>query len=218
MISPSGFRTAESLQLEVSGIKLRDPLLSYKSAPKAKIRFIEPMYAMLVNELPEGSDWFYEVKLDGYRCLAGRDAAKVTLWSRRQNLFTDQFPQIARACERIPKDTLLDGEIVALDEKGRVSFNLLQHHRSQAQALRFYAFDILIYGGRSLLKLPLESRREALKEVFKDIDRAGPIALSETMNARPAELVRLGGARIASGVRSLLLLFCCVEQLPGSFI
>ena len=93
--------------------------------PKAKIRFIEPMYARLVNELPEGKEWLYEVKFDGYRCLAGRDGKGVILWSRRGNLFTTQFPHIAQACERLPPNTLLDGEIVALDANGRVSFNLL---------------------------------------------------------------------------------------------
>ena len=81
--------------------------------PKAEIRFIEPMYARLVNELPEGKEWLYEVKFDGYRCLAGRDGKGVTLWSRRGNLFTTQFPHIARACERLPPGTLVDGEIVA---------------------------------------------------------------------------------------------------------
>jgi ATP-dependent DNA ligase len=50
------------------------------------------MYARLVNELPEGKDWLYEVKFDGYRCLAGRDASGVTLWLGRGNLFTAQFP------------------------------------------------------------------------------------------------------------------------------
>ena len=64
------------------------------------------MYARLVNELPEGKDWLYEVKFDGYRCLAGRDLSDVTLWSRRENLFTAQFPHIAQACERLPSDTL----------------------------------------------------------------------------------------------------------------
>ena len=94
------------------------------------------------SKLPEGQEWLYEVKFDGYRCLAGRDSAGVTLWSRRGNLFTKQFPNIAQACERLAPSTLLDGEIVALDEKGRVSFNLLQHHRSKAQALVFYVFDV----------------------------------------------------------------------------
>lgn len=48
----------------------------------AKVRFIEPMYAMAVQKLPNGADWLYEVKSDGYRCLAGRDTKGVTLWSR----------------------------------------------------------------------------------------------------------------------------------------
>ena len=104
------------------------------------------MYARLVQSLPHGQEWLYEVKFDGYRCLAGRDSTGVTLWSRRENLFTKQFPQIAQACERLPLNTLVDGEIVALDETGRVSFNLLQHHRSKAHALVFYAlmFSLIV--------------------------------------------------------------------------
>jgi bifunctional non-homologous end joining protein LigD len=50
------------------------------------------MYARLVNELPEGKEWLYEVKFGGYRCLAGRHEKGVILWSRRGNLFTEQFP------------------------------------------------------------------------------------------------------------------------------
>ena len=86
--------------------------------PAAEVGFVEPMYALAVKNLPEGKDWFYEVKFDGYRCLAGKRSDGVTLWSRRENLFTTQFPHIARACERLPADTLLDGEIVAVDESG----------------------------------------------------------------------------------------------------
>src|SRR5688572_26948236 len=100
------------------------------------------MYARPVQQLPEGKDWLYEVKFDGYRCLAGKDSTGVTLWSRRANRFTDHFPTIATACEDLPPDTLLDGEIIALDQNGRISFNMLQHHRSQAQAILFYAFDV----------------------------------------------------------------------------
>jgi bifunctional non-homologous end joining protein LigD len=115
------------------------------------------MYALAVQKLPAGREWLYEVKevkFDGYRCLAGRDASGVTLWSRRGNLFTQQFPKVAQACERLPTNTLVDGEIVALDESGRVSFNLLQHHRSKAQALVFYAFDVLIYRWPKRAKRP----------------------------------------------------------------
>jgi bifunctional non-homologous end joining protein LigD len=147
------------------------------------------MYALPVQTLPKGNEWLYEVKFDGYRCLAGRDSTGVTLWSRRGNLFTKQFPHIAQACERLPPNTLVDGEVVALDANGRVSFNLLQHHRSKAQALLFYVFDVLAYRGRSLLNEPLEHRRRVLAEAIKG--KAAPIALSESLNASADELVRV---------------------------
>jgi ATP-dependent DNA ligase len=53
----------------------------FSSLPPIKIRFIESMYALLVQNLPKGNEWLYEVKFDGYRCLAGKDANEVTLWS-----------------------------------------------------------------------------------------------------------------------------------------
>src|SRR5438128_1116442 len=165
-------------------VKAKKPTTSAEN-----LRFIEPMYARLVHELPAGNEWLYEVKFDGYRCLAGRDASGVTLWSRRGNLFTKQFPHIAQACERLPPNTLVDGEIVALDESGRVSFNLLQHHRSKAQALVLYAFDVLIYRGRSVLSVPLYFKREVLRRIFGD-NNAAPIGLSD-IEAAPTDLIRV---------------------------
>jgi bifunctional non-homologous end joining protein LigD len=157
--------------------------------PKKQIKFIEPMYARLVNKLPEGDDWLYEVKFDGYRCLAGKDASGVTLWSRRENLFTEQFPNIAHACKRLPNVTLVDGEIVAVDESGRISFNLLQHHRSRAHALLFYVFDVLIYRGRNLLTEPFTCRRELLSKVASTGETT-PIRISETLEGSPTDLVK----------------------------
>jgi bifunctional non-homologous end joining protein LigD len=93
-----------------------------KIASAERLQFVEPMYARAVQQLPERKDWLYEVKFDGYRCLAGKDSTGVTLWSRRGNRFTDQFPTIAEACKHLPPDTLLDGEIIALDHNGPVSF------------------------------------------------------------------------------------------------
>jgi ATP-dependent DNA ligase len=119
----------------------------FNALPQTKLRFIEPMYARLVQKLPEGEDWLYEIKFDGYRCLAGRDESGVTLWSRRKN----QFPKIAQGCTRLTPGTLLDGEIVAIDETGHVSFNVLQNRRSKASAIRYYAFDLIMYRGKSLL-------------------------------------------------------------------
>jgi DNA ligase D-like protein (predicted ligase) len=162
-----------------------------KSAPTAAtLQFIEPIYAELVQKLPDGHDWFYEVKFDGYRCLAGRDARGVTLWSRRGNDFTAQFPNIAKGCEQLPSGTVLDGEIVAIDESGRISFNLLQHHRSQAQALLFYVFDVLTFRGINLVNEPLTTRREVLSKLMKPlIQKATAISFSEALDATPAELI-----------------------------
>jgi ATP-dependent DNA ligase len=145
-----------------------------------------------VQQLPEGKDWLYEVKFDGYRCLAGKDSTGVTLWSRRGNRFTEQFLTIAKACEHLPPDTLLDGEIIALDSTGRISFNQLQHHRSQAQTILFYAFDVIIHRGRSLIHIPLETRRELLSDIATDLKAHTPlIGLSDTLDIIPAELIPL---------------------------
>src|SRR5262245_48519971 len=159
--------------------------------PAAKPHFIEPMYAKPVQSLPEGADWLYEVKLDGYRCLTGRNRDGVTLWSRRGNLFTKEFPAIARACEALPPDTLVDGEVVALDKNGRISFNVMQHHRSHAQAILFYAFDLLVYRGRTLLDVPLQTRRGVLVKALSDTVRPtdSPVHMSEAFTARPSELL-----------------------------
>jgi bifunctional non-homologous end joining protein LigD len=87
-------------------------------AERVQPRFIEPMLADAVRELPDGGLWTYEAKLDGYRCLAANRNGHIVLWSRRGNGFTSRFPQIAHACEKLPPETLIDGEVVAIDESG----------------------------------------------------------------------------------------------------
>ena len=65
-----------------------------KATSVERLKFLEPMYAGSVQQLSEGEAWNHEVKLDGYRCLAGRDSTGVTLWSRRGNQLTSDFPLI----------------------------------------------------------------------------------------------------------------------------
>jgi bifunctional non-homologous end joining protein LigD len=161
-----------------------------RAAALAEVHFVEPMYARQVQTIPAGKDWIYEVKLDGYRCLMGRDSAGVTLWSRRGNDFTEQFPHIAAAGMRLPPGTLVDGEIVALDADGRISFNILQHHRPQAQALLYYIFDLIICAGQSAAALPLEKRRGLLSDLSL-AGHAGPLALTEYTDGEPATLLNV---------------------------
>jgi bifunctional non-homologous end joining protein LigD len=101
--------------------------------------FIEPMQALPVEKLPEG-DWLYEVKLDGYRALAFKDGKEVRLVSRNQKAFN--YPQLLDALKSLPAEhMILDGEIVALDEKGRSSFQLLQVFKSSEQRVPLSTFS-----------------------------------------------------------------------------
>jgi len=157
--------------------------------PKGKVKFIQPMLAKSVTELPKDRHtWVYEVKVDGYRCLVGKDHSAVKLWSRRGNLFNQDFPGLARACAALPADTLVDGEVIALDQQGRISFNLLQHRRSQASAIRFYAFDLLVYKGHSTINLGISERHDLLAQALANVD--GDVQLMQRFETSPAELIR----------------------------
>ncbi len=161
-----------------------------RALPRGKVEFNQPMLAAPAVKLPEDrAEWMYEMKLDGYRCLAGREGGRVKLWSRRANLMTKDFPNIAHACAKLPEDTLLDGEVVAIDASGRISFNLMQHRRSRAQQICLYAFDLLIYRGRKVLDLALSERRKLLIEALQGVP--DDIKLSESFDAEPAELLHL---------------------------
>jgi bifunctional non-homologous end joining protein LigD len=122
------------------------------------------MLATTAAVLPVGNEWSYEVKWDGYRTLAVKDGARVRLLSRNLNDATANYPSVADALAEVHADSvLLDGEVVAIDESGRPSFQAL-HHRA-AHAVVFYAFDVLHLNGKDLTKLPLDERRKALASV-----------------------------------------------------
>jgi bifunctional non-homologous end joining protein LigD len=156
--------------------------------PEMRIRFIEPMLSETVDELPEDSDlWSYEIKLDGYRSLALRDESGVKLYSRKKNLLNSRFPTIVKALESVEPGMILDGEIVALDDNGRPSFNLLQNSRFTAKQIHFYAFDLLVERNKNIMGLALEKRRELLAIRLEDV--ADPIRLSESIDGSPQEIV-----------------------------
>ena len=130
--------------------------------PNGKAEFVEPMECALVPKLPEGPDWTYEVKLDGYRAIGVRNSRETILYSRTHKNFNKRFPQIAEALNDLPVDTVVDGEIVALDESGRPDFHRLQHFAAEASRIRYFVFDLLILNGRDLTSLPLSERRNCL--------------------------------------------------------
>ena len=125
------------------------------------------MECLAVSKLPNGSDWVYEVKLDGYRALAVKSEGKLNLFSRRRNSFNTQYKLVFEALADLPDNTVIDGEVVALNGSGRPDFNLLQHYRTKASHIHYFVFDLLIYRNRDLTGLPLINRREIMRSVLK---------------------------------------------------
>src|SRR5580658_10101174 len=131
---------------------------------KAKAGFIEPMLLLRTEKLPEGPEWLVELKLDGYRALAIRNGGKVYLRSRNDNDFSARYPGLVKALAPMPDDTVIDGEVVALDAEGRPSFNTLQNCGSAGANLHFFIFDVLILKGKDVMGEPLVKRRELIEE------------------------------------------------------
>src|SRR5216684_2262734 len=112
-------------------------------ARKRNAAFVEPMLLLRADTLPEGNAWQYELKFDGYRALAIKTGGTILLRSRNDNDFSLRYPDIARALSSLANETVLDGEVVAIDASGKPSFNALQNHAAEA-ALHFFVFDVLI--------------------------------------------------------------------------
>jgi bifunctional non-homologous end joining protein LigD len=145
-----------------------DGQLGELSLPAMKPRFIEPMKPKLVETPPAGGDWFYELKFDGIRALAIKNEKKFALFSRNQNELGARFPEIVAAVKDLPTDEfVIDGEIVALDERGRSSFQLLQALEMEGRKapLYYYVFDFLQAEGKNLMPLPLETRKALLSKL-----------------------------------------------------
>lgn len=125
------------------------------------------MECLAVGNLPAGSQWVYEIKLDGYRAIAVKSSGKLSLFSRRRNSFNRQYSLIFEALDDLPDDTVIDGEVVALNEMGHPDFNLLQHYRAEASRIHYFVFDLLVYSNRDLTRVPLVERHEIMKSVLK---------------------------------------------------
>jgi bifunctional non-homologous end joining protein LigD len=129
------------------------------------------MECLPVEKIPEGDNWTYELKLDGYRLQAVKAGGKVILYSRRGIDLAKRFEYVAKAVASLPDDTVI--ELVALDEEGRPNFNSLQNFRSAESHIVFYAFDILIHKGHDLKQLPLSKRRAILAMAIEPSDHVG---------------------------------------------
>jgi bifunctional non-homologous end joining protein LigD len=128
----------------------------------------ELQLATLVDTAPEGDDWLHEQKFDGYRILAERTGADITLNTRNGKDWTSSFPTIEAAVAKLPVTTVtLDGEAAALLPDGRTSFQALQgSFKGAASELVYFVFDLLELDGEDIAALPLDERKARLAKLL----------------------------------------------------
>ena len=128
--------------------------------------------AKLVRTVPEGGDWLYELKYDGYRILAYLEGDGARLVTRKGNDYTGRFQEIADSLAdwAAGRAMVLDGEMVIADAEGRTDFQALQNHmrNPEGKNLTYVVFDLLALDGTDLRGRPLIERKESLEALMKD--------------------------------------------------
>jgi len=133
-------------------------------ASRVKAGFVEPMLLLRTEQLPDDlTRWSYQLKLDGYRAIAFKSGGTVRLRSRNDNDFTDRYPTVVRGLAKMPNETVIDGEVVALDDGGRPSFNALQNV-TPGMSIVYYVFDVLMLDGRDVMGETFETRQHVLEQ------------------------------------------------------
>ncbi|WP_019143896.1 ATP-dependent DNA ligase [Aeromicrobium massiliense] len=178
---------------------------SHADAPKGGARkgrrgtpppTVKPMLATLAKpgDVDDDHEWAFEMKWDGYRIVASVDGDAVRLTSRNGKDYTANYPAVADALAALDlPETVLDGEVVALDEKGVPRFGLLQNAGSGGVDLRYEVFDVLRADGRDVTDEPYAARRELLRELVPDGDVVQvPEAFAGDLEQAVEESKRLG--------------------------
>ncbi len=161
-------------------------------------RFIQPMAAKSGKGPFDDPAWLFEIKLDGYRAIAELDRASVRLYSRNGLSFAEDYPEVFSCLKTLGLKAVLDGEIVALDERDRPSFQLLQQvGLDPAVRPYFYVFDVLEFGGRNMRGKPLVGRKRALREA---VAGSGCVRYADHVEARGRDFFRLVVERELEGM------------------
>jgi bifunctional non-homologous end joining protein LigD len=181
-------RKNEILQKQNTTSSGRSQRILPSSLPERAPKFVPLMECRLVAAVPQRGNWLYEIKLDGYRAMAIKTQHATKLLSRHNHSLAARFPQIMAAVGALNvTQCALDGEIVALDPKGKPSFQQLQNARPRDPTVFFYVFDLLNYAGRELLELPLIDRKRLLERVAKSF--VEPVRLAGVFQATAADVV-----------------------------
>ena len=144
---------------------------------KAKGRFIDPMLLLRTDSLPnDGDRWEYQLKFDGYRAIAFKTGGKLHLRSRNDNDFSVRYADVVKGLAKLPDETVIDGEVIALDDDGRPSFNILQNYGSSKAPVLYFVFDVMILAGRDVMTRAARGPARAVgEEDPAEAGRTGPI-------------------------------------------
>lgn len=149
-----------------------------KRSPPAKRKGTPPSFedvqlATLVEEVPAGAEWLNEMKYDGYRVLMAVGGGAATLYTRTGKDWTDRFAPLVPALQGLScESALIDGEIVAFDEKGGTDFSTLQERLGDGGPLACFCFDLLSLDGTDLRASPLRERKALLEALLAPVDDA----------------------------------------------
>ena len=154
--------------------------------------FVAPQLCNTTAQPPSSDGWVHEIKFDGYRMQLRIENGEASLKTRKALDWTEKFSAIAKAAAKLP-DAIIDGEVVALNEKGDPDFSSLQAALSDGDTddLIFFAFDLLFADGEDLRKLPLVERKDRLRALLGKHARAknSPLRYVEHFDAPGDEVM-----------------------------
>lgn len=154
--------------------------------------FVSPQLATLEDKPPAGDEWLHELKFDGYRMLCHLNPGGVRFWSRNKKDWTHKFPHLGKAIKEFPASTaILDGEVVAVDSKGRASFQKLQQAMKTGDAgFIFHVFDLIYLDGFNLTRMPLRMRKSLLETLFESVPAKSPLRYSDHVEGDGAKFFK----------------------------
>ena len=157
-----------------------------RAARKADMQTIKAQLPELVSRLPKGDDWLHEIKLDGYRILAHKQADDIELQTRNGNDWTDRFHALVDPIRDLPcHDCIVDGEVVVYDRNGATDFQALQNALKERQVqLHYVVFDLLHLDGHDLREARLEDRRALLRELMAKLPSHAPLQFSDAVEGQ----------------------------------
>lgn len=173
-----------------------------RTAAKKVSQYIKPMLATLASEPFSREGWLFENKWDGYRAIAEIRDGSVRLYSRNGNSFNEDYAPVAEKLAQITHDVVLDGEVVALNSRGKPEFQLLQNYKTTGKGtLAYYVFDLLELNGYDIKDLELLQRRELLDELFASGGKAFKTEKKDQAGLFKTEYVLTDGKKYFNKIR-----------------